>query len=345
MGTMKSFKQFILERAKAVINPFNPLSIRDLRKDENRVLTFIQKIKDGEEFTMKGGGTATIPKSQLDEVEAFLKADKGIPAAASKISISTSAGKKTIPNDFLKTGDFGGKGAGAGTNAETLAMNYFNKKLNEILAKENKSSIRLKINGRIVDCAAMVKTTGSYEGKDPKSDMTIVDTEGNPVAFISHKAGRTAKDYQQYGGLSYKIYENNSEIKNFMNAVKKLRPTGLKSTENFYRPIKTTSAAGKKLVMEAIYGPEYSKGKPSIHNVDEFHLGNMDLIKSGKVYTINSVHKGTNGDVPKGDFAAILLIRFQGASRSPARAAGVIVPNARVGIFPLAKKSSKAELI
>ena len=31
---------------------------------------------------------------------------------------------------------------------------------------------------------------------------SITDIKGNPTAYISHKAGRTAKDYQQYGGLS-----------------------------------------------------------------------------------------------------------------------------------------------
>ena len=342
---MKSFKQFFIERAGKGIEMFKALSIRDLRKDENRILMFIQKIKTGEQFALKDGTLATIPKSELEEVEVFLKADNGIPAERSSLIISTSGGKKKIPNDFLKTGELGGKPKGYGTKQEDLAMKLFNDKLTEILEKEKTSFIPLKINGRTVNCAGMVKSEGKYEGKDPKSDMTIVDQNNNPVAFISHKAGRTAKDYQQYGGLSYKIYENNSEIKNFMNAVKKLRPTGLKSTENFYRSISTTSAAGKKLIQEAIYGPEYSKGIPSVHNVDEFHLGNMNLTKSGKEYIINSIHKGTNGDIPKGDFAAILLIRYQGSARSPARAAGVIVPNARVGIFPLAKKSSKAELI
>ena len=57
----------------------------------------------------------------------------------------------------------------------------------------------------------------------------------------------------------------------------------------------------------SMYGPEYG-GEASISNVDEFHLGNMNLVKKGNAYTITSVHKGTNGDMPKGDYEAVLFI-------------------------------------
>ena len=338
---MLSFREYLVEKEESMGAVFNPLKITDLRKDENRVLTFIRKVNDGEEFATVSKGLVKIDKAEYGSVKLFMTADgKKFPANGSSLKVKTNKGALTIPKDFLKTGEFGGKGQGSGVAAETLAMNYFNKNLNEILAKEAVPYIKIKINGRTVKCAQMVKTEGKYKGREPKSDMTLVDEKGTPVAYISHKAGRTAKDYQQYGGLSYPQYANNKDIKSFMTAVLKMRPDGLESGDSFYRPVKD-----KVLVFEAMYGPEYSSGKSSISNVDEFHLGNMNLKGRGQgPYTIESVHKGTNGDMPDGEFEAVFFIRFQ-ARRGDARAGGVTVPNARVGIFPKAKTSSTSKKI
>ena len=341
---MLRFKSFLLERA--MVNPFNPLKITDLRKDDNRVLMFLKKIKENEPFATVTKGEVKIPTSQYDEVETFMKADGTVPARGSNMTVSTSNGNLVIPKDFLKTGDFGGRGAGSGTNAETLAMNNFNESLNAILKKEGVPQITLRINGRTVKCAQMVKTEGKYQGYEPKSDMTITDIKGNPTAYISHKAGRTAKDYQQYGGLSDKALptkmRGNAAVKKFMQDINKERPEGLKSGDSFYRPL--TGPADSKLIYMMMYGPEYG-GRPGISNVDEFHLGNMSLSGRGEgPYTIESNHKGTNGDLPTGEFEGVLFIRFQ-ARRGDARAAGEVVKNARVGVFPMAKISRTTKKI
>lgn len=319
---------------------FNPLKITDFKKDQNRGLTFISKVKNSEVFSTVSKGEVKILKSELNLVEFFMTVDNGYPKSGSKTKVKTDKGELTIPGDFLKTGEFGGRGAGSGTSAETLAMNYFNDKLNDILAKQKRSYINLRINNRTVKCAAMVKTEGKYQGREPKSDMTIIDHKGNPVAYISHKAGRTAKDYQQYGGLSYTQYQNNKDIQEFMDTVIKATGGELSTGQSFYRPIKDN-----KLIREAMYGPEYSKRLPGVSNVDEFHLGNMDLRGSGAgPYKIESVHKGTNGELPKGEFQAVFFARFQG-SRGSARAGGRVVEKARVGIFPLAKISGTSQKI
>ena len=335
---MLKFRQYLEEAMEPA-----DLKLPDLRKDEGRVNMFINKVRDGEKFaTKKHGFEVVIDKDQLDIVTDFMKADNGVPALRTSLKVKTNKGELTIPNDFLKTGEFGGRGKGSGTAAETLAMNDFNDKLFKILKKERDNYISININGRTVKVAEMQKTEGKYQGKEPKSDMSLVDPEGNPVAFISHKAGRTAKDYQQYGGVSDAAlpqkFRGNREIKKFMQDVKKERPNGLQSGDSFYRPI-----TDKSLVGMSMYGPEYG-GEASISNVDEFHLGNMNLVKKGNAYTITSVHKGTNGDMPKGDYEAVLFIRFQ-QRRGDARAAGEVVKNARVGIFPMAKTTSTSKKI
>lgn len=327
---MKTLKQFLLENRM-----FNPLKVSDLRKDENRVLNFLQKVKGGLPFATISKGDAIIDPKEMDRVVAYMTADNGFPLNRTFLTVNTNKGVLKVPNDFLKTGEFGGKGQGSGTNAETMAMNYFNAKLNELLGQIDMPYIKLKINGREVKAAAMVKTEGKYEGKEPKSDMTIVDVEGNPVAYISHKAGSSAKHYQQYGGLSYSIYANNREVNSFMKDVlKRVGEEGLVPGQSFYREVKD-----EQLMRQAIYGAEYG-GKPGPNNVDEFHLGNMNLVKDGDGYVINSVHMGTNGDLSSmtDGFTPVLFIRAQ-QKRGDARAAGVVVRNARVGIFPLAKIS------
>lgn len=337
---MLRFREYLKEdKVKAI---FNPLKITDLRKDENRVLNFIKKVEQGLPFsTVSNGNEVIIDKSELDNVKTFMTADGGkFPNNNTNLKVSTNKGSMTIPKDFLKTGDFGGKGQGSGTSAESMAMDYFNEGLNKILVKEGISHIKLKINGRVVNCAMMVKTEGKYQGREPKSDMTIVDENGKPQAYISHKAGKSAKDYQQYGGLSYSQYNNNKDIKDFMNEVLRLRPDGLKSGDSFYR-----SVTDKVLIAEAMFGPEFTSKKPSISNVDEFHLGNMNLKGRGQgPYTIESVHKGTNGEIPNGQYEAVFFIRFQ-ARRGDARAGGVVVKNARAGIFPIAKISGTSKKI
>lgn len=325
---MLRFKAFLLEKKDMSLVSFNRLTIADLRKDENRVLTFIAKVKEGKPFATMKDTEVVVNKSQADEVEAFMTADNGFPKLRTSMKVKTSTGEFIIPTGFKKTGEFGGRGQGSGTAAETLAMNYFNDKLRKLLDDIDMPSIDLSINGRTVECAEMVKTEGKYEGKEPKSDMTIVDTKGNPVAYISHKAGRSAKDFQQYGGLTYRKAQSNIELKKFMNDLKKMRPDGLNRGENFYRPIKNLA-----LKNQAIYGPEFG-GEPSINNVDEFHLGNMNLTKKGNSYKITSTHAGTNGDIARGEYEAVFNARYQG-KRSPAKAAGIIVPNCRVAIFPI----------
>lgn len=332
---MLTFHEYLREQTMPV---FNPLKITDLRKDENRVLAFIRKVKDKDEFATVNRGMAIINADELSAVSDFLTADSNrFPKNNTSLQVNTNKGTMTVPKDFLKTTEFGGRGQGSGVAAETQAMNYFNEKLETILQKEGLAEIKIRINGRIIKCAAMVKTEGSYQGTEPKSDMTLVDVKGTPQAFISHKAGRTAKDYQQYGGLSNKAlpvaYQNNTEVKQFMKDVNKLRPDGLKSGDSIFRPVKDA-----KLIRMMMYGPEYG-GNPSISNVDEFHLGNMILKGTGAgPYTIESIHKGTNGDIPRGEFEAVLFIRYQ-ARRGDARAVGEVVKNARVGVFPIAKIS------
>ena len=325
---MKSLLEFILMEKEA--HPFNNLKHGDMTKDPSRAEVFLSKIKKGKEFVLSSGGVAVINNKHYEEMEAGFKT-KGF-----SLMLKTSAGKVKYPAGFLKTGEFGGRGKGSGVAAENAALAAFNEALGDVLEKEQASFIQLSIGGRIVECAQMVSTEGKFRGFEPKSDMSIVDSNMIPVAFISHKAGTGPKSFQQYGGVSFAEFKNDKSLVDFMQTVKELHPDGLPNATTYMRKV-----TDKKSINRSVYGMEFG-GARSINNCDEFHLGAMKLKKSGKTYTITSLHKGVNGDIPTGGYEAVFFIRY---NKRTAKAAGVTVENARVGVFPRAKAVSTTKEI
>lgn len=311
-------------------HPFKILSHGDLTKNLSRAEVFLFKIKSGKEFVLATGGTATIDKKHYKDMKA------GFKTAGFSIMLNTSSGKVKYPAGFLKTGEFGGRGTGSGVAAENAALAAFNIVLGEVLEKEKAAFITLTVGGRKVECAQMVSTNGSYKGREPKSDLTIVDSNMLPVAFISHKAGTSAKTFQQYGGVSFPEFAKDKSLVEFMTKVKELHPEGLPNATSYMRKI-----TDKNLILKSVYGMEYG-GKRFVNNCDELHQGPMKLKKSGKAYSITSNHTFVNGDIPEGTYEAIYFIRY--ASRK-ATAAGVTIDNARVGVFPQAKSGSKTKEI
>ena len=302
-------------------------------KDLPRISMFLKKIKSKEKFATVNDGEVIIDPKEYDEMMI------GMQSAGFSKTVKVKAGNKsmtlTYPGDFLKTGEFGGKGKGSGVAAENAALTIANANLNSVLKAEKSPTIRLKIGKRIVDCAAIISTPNPG-GRDPKSDFTVVDGSGKAVAHISHKAGRTAKDFQQYGGVT--DLKNDAEITSFMKTLIGMRPEGLKSGETFYRPIKS-----KELVLKSIYGVNAGVSKVDINNCDEFHQGEMKFVKKGKVYEIQSVHKGIVGDIPtSGGYEPVLLARY---NRRRGTYGNLVLDMSRIGIFPLAKISSTSKKI
>ena len=327
MGIMIRFKTFLSEGTGV----FNPLKHTDLRKDPSRIAMFLKKIKDKEKFATVSHGEVVIDPKEYDEMLIGMKT-----SGFSKM-VKAKVGGKTInlkyPCVFLKTGEFGGKGKGSGVAAENAALTIATANLNAALKAEKAPSIRLKIGKRTVDCAGIISTPNPG-GRDPKSDFTVVDGSGKAVAHISHKAGKSAKDFQQYGGVT--DLKNDKEITAFMNTLIKLRPEGLKSGETFYRKIKS-----KDLIMKSIYGVNAGISKVDVNNVDEFHQGEMKFVKKGRVYEIQSVHKGIVGDIPTtGGYEPVLLARY---NRRRGTYGNLVLDMSRIGIFPMAKISSTSK--
>lgn len=321
---------------------FKQLTHNDLTKRGGaRITIFTDKIDSGKEFaTIKGN----ILLNKVQEINGLKINTSDLNRAMHAAGFTaTFEGKNEdgtmvsvkYPKEFYKSPDLGGKGSGSGTKAEDAELVLFRKQLEALMEKTKSPYIPIIMNGRTIHVSNIVSTTGPGGGKNtPKSDFTLVDVQNNPVGYISHKAGTNASSFQQYGGLTAdSIFNTENEVKKFMTDLLLLYPNGLKNGVTVWRSI-----SSKKIALHSVYGRDYGKA-PGVFNVDEFHLGNMKLEKSGKVYKITSLHKGTNGDVPTGEFAAVFIARYDNASYT---AANVTVKKCRVGVFARGKVHSKA---
>lgn len=314
---------------------YNRLKHNDLTKRGGyRIDVFHDKVKNGETF-LTTKGAMIIDKSQAEE----LKLVVNTKTRGAKMKVNGTVDKRNVtveyPGDFFKTPEFGGKGAGSGTAAEDRALTDFRKELESVMAKEKVGALPMIVGGRRVLVAGIESTPGV-----PKSDFHLIDDKGEQVAWLSHKDGTKASQFQQYGGLTKdwkKLYANNNDVLSFVRAAREKRPDGLQRGDSFFRYVKDP-----KVAQYTVWGPDFG-GKRGINNVDEFHQGTMTLQKKGQFYEIRSVHKAINGEVPKaassGDYTAIYVARFTTDRGFPG------LPNARVGVFARDYVSSKAEEI
>lgn len=296
------------------------------KRGGDRLTIFWDKIRDGEDF-FTARGLVKIDKEEL----ARLKAE--MPKKGYSTTIKAGSITLNYPKDFFKTPEFGGKGKGAGTAAEDRYLSAFIKEIESVLTKTEMPYLDLRIGGRIVQCSG-IRSTSQTGRRAPKADFTIFDLKGNATAWISHKAGSTGADFQQYGGLTDPIYNNIPEVQKFAADAKAKYPDGFKSGNTVYRKVKD-----KKVLGIAIYGLEYGKLRRSKENVDEFHQGPMKLKKVGRVWEIDSNHKGLNGDIPTGGWEAYYVARYT------SNVAYLGIKNARVGVFPKAKLARTSEEI
>ncbi len=315
---------------------YNILQHNDLTKrGGDRLQTFLDKVKTGKEFVTTKGN-AIVDKKQYKLLESSMPS-RGFSAIL-EAKVGSSKVELRYPNDFYKTPEFGGKGAGSGTAAEDRYLTSLRNSINKILQDTGLPFIRLKLaNKRIVNCAGVGKTSRAGYRLDPKSDFSVLDEGGNEVGWLSHKAGSKASDFQQYGGLSDAAFSNNREVKKFMKDCIARYPKGLPSGVSLYRFVKDNN-----VIMMSVYGTDFGK-KANPQNVDEFHQGDVKVTKSGLTYMLTSTHKGVNGDVPTGDYQCIYFARY--TSDRGARVAGEFLPNARVGVFPYGKVANTSEII
>jgi hypothetical protein len=160
--------------------------------------------------------------------------------------------------------------------------------------------VEIKINGRTVRVADVGQPKGT-----PKADFFLTDAAGDQVAWISHKDGSSAKDFQQWGGVTElsKKFPNHPEIESFVEAVRKDSDGAMDGKKSYARNIKDP-----RLIRAAVYGVDYGK-KPGLQNVDVLLQGPIKLTKKGSSYVFSSKHTMVNGEMPDGGYVARFFAR------------------------------------
>lgn len=349
---MLSFKEFLIEIQNIHISETenfelsklyeSNLSLAQLRKREGRIEILLNKLSKNDSFeTSKGDYTASVllqfhDKKLIHSYHPVNKTDFVNAAEALNnsndtfliASVEDSILEKGITfSQLIKTREFGGKGAGGSLVAEDRSLIQLRKNIDEAI-KENEGPISIQLKNTIVQNIVDVeKTKGT-----PKSDFQLIDADGKPVVWISHKDGKTPRDFQQWGGISQKkepkIF-NHKETQKFIDDLKREFPEGLPKATTVYRHIKD-----HMLKMISVYGNEFG-GKLGEQNVSILLQGPIQLKKNGSFYelTANSVHY--NGDSVDADgFEPVLMAIYKG-DRSDAGVKGT-----RIVISPIAGRKS-----
>ena len=282
-----------------------------LKKYPHRREHFLKKYKNEEEFILK---TSPDPVKFVYDKEVYDK----IESEDFKVIFKDSSGNNYKFNDIAKTAEFGGKGAGAGTAKEDAELKALQDQIISEIEKSSKATVTIDINGTKHEITAAVTTPGT-----PKSDFHLLDTEGVEVVWISAKDGKSAKDHQQWGGMSKRkepdIF-NHRETKSFISDLKKEFPNGLPNTITLYRKIKD-----KTLQKKSIYGNQY--GKPlGRQNVSIVLQGPIKL--SGGKLTAN--HVLYNGQNIPGGYEPVLMAMYKGPDRNDAG-----VKKTRLSVYPI----------
>ena len=281
--------------------PYRPLTPSELLKPgrEGRIDTFFDKIKAGEEFLLTNGKLIKL-KKDLDLETLAMSAYKARDnKALGALKFTSTTGTQYKFADFAKSAEFGGKGGGSGTVAEDAALADVKKKLTALLEEEKTPYVKVKIGKEVVHMAEIISTPGT-----PKSDFHVLDEKGNEVAWISHKKGRKANDFQQYGGMPE--IGDEAEVRKFAEDVKKiLGGKRLPMKTAFARPV-----TAKSVIMKSLYGKEYKASKASgRQNINVLYQGPMSFTKAGGNYKITSNHTVVHGEVPDGDYECYYYCR------------------------------------
>lgn len=299
------------------------LSAAELLKPgrEYRAAVIARKISEKEPFELANGSKVVfiadekvisiLRKKQLNSIE--LNALRFYDAKGNQYKLS----------DIKKNSDFGGKGDRAGIAKEDTALKELNTQLADIKKANGIGFVPITIKNKIYQIDYAESTPGN-----PKSDFHLIDITGKEVVWISHKDGKTAKDFQQWGGISQRVEPvifNHLETQKF---VKDLlaHPEGLKPATTLFRKIKDD-----KLKYLSVYGNQYGGALLGRQNVSILLQGPIEVIKQGFAYILKSNNVHYNGESVDGNgFDPVFMAIYKG-DRSDAGIKGARIVIAPIG--------------
>lgn len=222
-------------------------------------------------------------------------------------------------------------GKGNGLDVEEAAIAELSESIIAAVM-ENGGPINVKLGSRIAHGVAGVKKTPGT----PKSDFHLVDESGKPLAHISHKKGKTPKDFQQWGGVTEREIATHIEVKYFQQQLHLLYPGGeVPPGQSAYMKIKRDD-----LKMASVYGVKYATGGVNPNKVDVLLQGDPGLkrVSSSQFELTASGHVYYHGEKLTGGYEPVLSITYR------SQRAGLGLKNGRVMIYPIGGRTFKNEI-
>lgn len=284
---MRAFEFTDLSLNEAPIGVPGLFKYQGTKKD--RVPVFLDKIEKGSPFkvnTKEGPIDIIIDPSELE------KARQWIENPTSNLKLKTTDEKyPIIPfGSIIKTKDFGGEEAFSREKIEQGQIGEIQSQLED--AKSGQPFVKIKVGDRTVDAASVEKEKGSINGRAPKSDMTVLDSKGDAVAWVSLKG-----EPFRWGGWQH--LAKTTEIAEWLARIKKVNNGVFEPGMSFGLNI------SDELANKIVFGKEFG-GKRGFSNVDVVLIGDVN-IEQGNL-TANRSY--ANGSTPSGPDKPYLVMRY-----------------------------------
>lgn len=264
------------------------------RKD--RVPKFLEKIKMQTPFTIStaaGEEEVVFDPSQYDEIAQHL-AQK-----STKFKLRTmEKPPRLIPFGAIKkTAEFGGEGSFSRETLEQAQIAGLSEELEKL--KAGQPYIKLIVGaGASVNAARFEKTPGRV-----KSDMTIINENNEPVAYVSLKAD----NFKKWGGFQHLIglYP---VIKTWVDKIKEITGGELGPKQSFGLHL-TDNTIKNKIVFGKDFGKDFG-----VSNVNCVLIGNLSIVPAGEgVFKLTGSTVYINGQTPTGVYEPYLAVRYMTA--------------------------------
>lgn len=276
------------------------LSTAVLLKHTYRTEKFIEKLENKSLFETCNGKMVELVYN-LSDIDILQSLNR---FKMNQLRLTDTEGFVYRLSDFVKTVEFGGKGARSGTVKEDQALHHLREQMNRIKIGNNSKTVPIMIGDTIYHAHDAESTSGT-----PKSDFHLVDENGTELAWISHKDGRKVTDHQQWGGISRRkepVLHSHDESQAFINYVISEFPCGIPNATTIARKI-TDVQLQKMSVYGNRFGNEYGR-----QNVNIVLQGDIVLSSKDDYYEMTASHVHINGQDIAEDYTPTFMAIYKG---------------------------------
>ena len=265
----------------------------------DKVVSFVN---DKKPFTLKNGNEVVLDFIN-DEIQDIFAKREYSKLTSNQIVFTDDSDNEYKLEDIVKTADFGGKVKGFSTKHETSALNEFDSLIKSILEETGKESINIKVNNNIYNnIIGAVNQPGV-----PKSDFNLINSENQPIIFISHKKAGDARSFARWGGFTFALKEKNEEVMQFIqNISNKLNGNTFERNATFAQKINSTELKNR-IVFGKDFGNDFGK-----NNVQIVIQGKVILTPEGDTYTLSGENYWLSGQTPEGNYEPVLEAHYRG---------------------------------